>query len=101
MIEEFIHYSRSKKVSDGAIKDYRLTLTKIERDCDQDLNNISQDILKEYVHKMKRTKLTLKTVKHRFYILLAYYKWAVASGYINVNPVEGIMGDIDMWYAVA
>lgn len=101
MIEEFIHYIRSKEVSDGAIKDYWLTLKKIESDCNQDLNNISQDILKEYVHKMKRTRLTLTTVKHRFYILLAYYKWAVASEHIKVNPVEGIIDEIDKWYAIA
>ena len=50
---------------------------------------------------MKSAGLTLTTVKHRFYILLAYYKWAVASKYIDVNPVEGIMSEVDKWYAMA
>lgn len=73
---------------------------KIESDCNQDLNNISQDILKQYVHKMERTRLTLTTVKHRFYILLAYYKWEVASEQ-HIKAVEGIIDEIDKWYAIA
>lgn len=101
MIKEFVNYLSSKEVSDGAIKDYMLTLKKIEGDCNQDLNNISEDTLKEYIHKLKRAGLTFVSVKHRFYILLAYYKWAVASGYIDVNPVEGIIDEVDIWYAVA
>lgn len=100
MIKEFVNFISSKEVSDGTIKVYYLTLNKIESDCDQDLNDISQDTLKDYIHKMKRTGLTVTTVKHRFYILLAYYKWAIAGGYIEVNPVEGIMSEVDKWYAM-
>lgn len=101
MIRDFLQYEVKKEVSERTLKEYQLVLTKIEKDCGKDLDNISQDILKEYVHKMKRTRLTLKTVKHRFYILLAYYKWAVANGYIDVNSVEGIIDEVDKWYTVA
>lgn len=101
MIKEFVNYISSKEASDDTIKDYQLALNKIESDCNQDLNNISQDTLKEYIHRMKSAGLTLTTVKYRFYILLAYYKWAVASKYIDVNPVEGIMSEVDKWYAMA
>lgn len=100
MIKEFVNFISSKEVSDGTIKDYQLTLKKIESDCNQNLIDISQDILKDYIHKMKRAGLTVTTVKHRFCILLAYYKWAVADGYIDVNPVEGIMSEVDKWYAM-
>lgn len=101
MFEEFTHYLRSKEVSDDVIKVYWLTLKRIETDCEQGIYNISQDILKEYIRKMKRAKLTLNTVKRRFNILLVYYRWAVARGYSEVNPAEGIMGDIDKWYIMA
>lgn len=102
MIKEFANYLSSKEVSDGALKDYMLTLKKIEGDFNQDLNNISEDTLKEYIHKLKRAGLTLASVKHRFYILLAYYKWAVVvGGYIDKNHVEGIMDEVDKWYTMA
>ena len=71
MIKEFVNFISSKEVSDGAIKDYQLTLKKIESDCNQNLNDISQDILKDYIHKMKRA-----------------------------GPVEGIMSEVDKWYAM-
>lgn len=101
MIKDFLRYEITKEVSEGTLKDYQLVLTKIEKDCGNDLNNISQETLKEYIHKMKRAGLTLATIKHRFYIMLAYYKWAVASEYIDVNPVEGIIDEIDKWYTMA
>jgi len=92
LIEEFLRYLLiDKGYSANTIESYRRDLTKfLNYNKNKNINDISNNDLKEYVKYLNKENLNEKSISRNISSLKSFYKFLVIDKKINTNPAESI-----------
>jgi len=93
LIEEFLRYLRiDKGYSENTIKSYETDLMKfLDYNKDKDINNISNDDIREYVKWLKKNELNEKSISRNISCLKSFYKFLVIQKIISDNPSDSVI----------
>lgn len=93
LIEEFLRYLRiDKGYSENTIKSYETDLMKfLDYNKDKDINNISNDDIREYVKWLKKNELNEKSISRNISCLKSFYKFLVIQRIISDNPSDSVI----------
>lgn len=91
-IEEFLRYLLiDKGYSENTINSYRIDLEKfLDYNKNKDINNISNNDIKEYVKWLKKNNLNEKSISRNISCLKSFYKFLVIEKIVKDNPSESL-----------
>lgn len=90
-ISDFIEYLIiDKKYSENTVKSYHNDLKKFENFNKKQINNITDNDIKNYIKFLNKEKNDTKTISHNISTLRSFYKFLLIEKKVNKNPMEYI-----------
>lgn len=92
LIEEFLRYLLiDKGYSNNTIASYKVDLEKfLEYNKNKNINDISNNDLKEYVKWLNKENLNEKSISRNISCLKSFYKFLVIEKYVSNNPSDSV-----------
>lgn len=93
LIDEFLRYLLiDKGYSNNTINSYRIDLEKfLDYNKDKNINDISNEDIKEYVKWLKKNKLNEKSISRNISCLKSFYKFLVIEKFVKNNPSDSVI----------